>query len=265
MSELMRSMLIFGCFFLLASPALAQVKAAGGAAAGLGKVYEASGSSSAAKGLQGKMNTALARAVARAKSASKPAVADRSRRTRTQPMAVPAPPDPIERATVFTPDPRSDFLNELAAQLGMTPEEREQLLLLFAGTKEAFEAEVSAKGRSKDISAAFTLFIATAVTVYHNDAEPSDAAIDNLWEGMSSALTEMPEVANLTNAEKQHMYDMLIGFSGFLLAGYAAGQAPDGEETRAVFRQLAGMLIQTILKTDPDKLRFTKDGLNIAG
>lgn len=260
----MRSLLIAAWLLTAGTFALAQVQGAGGAAAGLGKVYEAAGSSSAAKGLQRKMNSALIKAVARERSASRTA-SDRARRPRAAPMTIPSSPSPDDTATIFRPDPRSNYLNDLANELGTNPTEREQLQLLFATTKEAFENEVAAKGRSKDIAAAFTFFIATAVTVYRNDPEPSDAAIDNLWAGMSSSLTEMPEVANLTNSEKQQMYDMLIGFSGFLLAGYAEGQTAGGKETQKVFRELAGVLIQTILKTDPQKLRFTKDGLNIAG
>ena len=254
----MRTLLVIA---FAASASLAQVQGAGGAAAGLGKVYEASGKSAAAQGLQRKMNTTLIRAVAREKSTSRTA-ASRTQRA-TPSVSAGSANAPSRQVTVFKPNPRSNYLNELAIELGSTPEEREQLQLLFATTKEAFENEVAAKGRSKDIAAAFTFFIATSVTVYRNDPEPSDAAVDNLWSGMSSALTEMPEVQNLTDAEKQQLYDMLVGLSGFLLAGYMQGQTGDAD-TEKIFQQLAGVLIQTVLKTDPNKLRFTKDGLDIA-
>ena len=254
----MRTLLVIA---FAASASLAQVQGAGGAAAGLGKVYEASGKSAAAQGLQRKMNTTLIRAVAREKSTSRTA-ASRTQRA-TPSVSAGSANAPSRQVTVFKPNPRSNYLNELANELGSTPEEREQLQLLFATTKEAFENEVAAKGRSKDIAAAFTFFIATSVTVYRNDPEPTDAAVDNLWSGMSSALTEMPEVQNLTDAEKQQLYDMLVGLSGFLLAGYMQGQTGDAD-TEKIFQQLAGVLIQTVLKTDPNKLRFTKDGLDIA-
>jgi hypothetical protein len=254
----MRTLLVIA---FAASASLAQVQGAGGAAAGLGKVYEASGKSAAAQGLQRKMNTTLIRAVAREKSTSRTA-ASRTQRA-TPSVSAGSANAPSRQVTVFKPNPRSNYLNELANELGSTPEEREQLQLLFATTKEAFENEVAAKGRSKDIAAAFTFFIATSVTVYRNDPEPSDAAVDNLWSGMSSALTEMPEVQNLTDAEKQQLYDMLVGLSGFLLGGYMQGQTGDAD-TEKIFQQLAGVLIQTVLKTDPNKLRFTKDGLDIA-
>lgn len=260
----MRLGLILIAVIVAAPSGFAQVQSAGGPAAGLGKVYEGAGRSAASQGLQRKMNTALIRAVAKEKSASR-TVTQSGRRGRPSAQTPSgSPPVGNNAATIFRPDHRSNYLNSLANELGSTPAEREQLQLLFATTKEAFENEVAAKGRSKDISAAFTFFIATAVTVYRNDSMPDDKAVDNLWAGMSSALTEMPEVKNLTNAEKQQLYDMLIGFSGFLLAGYAEGQTAGGEETRKLFQQVAGVLIQTILKTDPDKLRFTQDGLDIA-
>lgn len=253
----MRILLTIACFLAAVSSGFAQVKGAGGAAAGLGKAYEAVGRSSAAQGLQRKMNTALARAVTREKAAG-----EQQRMGRQAPMAAPSSPA-SNPSTIFRPDPRSNYLNALAAELATNPMEREQLQLLFATTKEAFENEVSAKGRSKDIAAAFTFFIATAVTVYRDDPEPSDAAIDNLWAGMSTALTEIPEVANLTNAEKQQLYDMLIGFSGFMLAGYMEGKTSGDAETQKIVRLLSGVLIQTVLKTDPETLRFTRDGLDI--
>lgn len=248
---------------LTASASFSQVQGGGGVASGVGRVYEASGRSAAAKGVQGKMNTALIRAVARERSPARTASSrNSSARSRTGAAASPTSPS-ANPVTVFKPDPRSNDLNALANELGSTPEEREQLQLLFATTKELFEKEVAAKGRSKDVAAAFTFFIATAVTVYRDDPEPSDAAVDNLWGGMGSALAEIPEVARLTNAEKQQTYDMLIGFSGLLLAGYAEGQNPGGQETKKLFQQLAGVLIQTVLKTDPNKLRFTNEGLDI--
>ena len=234
----------------------------GGAAAGVGRVYEAAGKSTAARELQRKMNTALIKAVAREKAAARTA-SDRSRPKSARPSPMPAPPSTSTDAAFFKPDPNSNYMVAMAEQLGTTAAEKEQLRQIFALTKEAFEKEVAAKGRSNNLPAAFTLFIATMVTVYHDDPEPSDEAVDKLWDGMSSALTEMPELKNLTNDEKQQMYDMMVAFSGFVLAGYSQAKTSGDAETLKIFKVLSGGLIQTVLKTEPEKLRFGKGGLDI--
>lgn len=249
--------------FVATFSAFGQVQG-GGAAAGIGRAFEATGRSQAAKSLHGKLNTALVRAVSRDKAVKKPAQISRTRRTRTAPVAE-EPVAAVSTSTYFKPEPGSSGLNYLADELGSNATERTQLRALFAATKEAFEKEVAAEGRANNIAAAFTFFIASTVTVYRDDPEPSDEAIDNLWDGMSSALSEMPEVANLTNDEKQQMYDMLIAFSGFVLAGHMEAKSSGNSEAHAIFRQLAGVLIQTVLKTEPAKLRFNKDGLQIVG
>lgn len=249
---------------VLAASAFGQVQA-GGAAAGIGKAFEASGRSTAAKSLQRKMNSTLLRAITREKAPVRRTV-EPSRTRTSRPASIAETPDvsqPPASTAFFKPDPNSSYINQLADQLGSNGVERSQLRALFSATKEAFEKEVAAKGRSSNIAAAFTFFIASTVTVFRDDPEPSDAAIDNLWDGMSSALTEMPEVANLTDNEKQQMYDMLIAFSGFVLAGHMEAKRTGDTETHNLFKQVSGVLIESVLKTDPAKLRFTKDGLDI--
>lgn len=239
----------------------------GGAVAGIGRVYEASGRSAASRDLQRKLGGTLVRAVARERSAARRATAtDRGRPARASsavPTLTPADASTDDSAAYFKPDSQSDTMKALADQLGTNATERQQLRELFHATKEAFEREVATKGRSNNLPAAFTFFIASTVTVYRDDPEPSDKAIDSLWDGMSGALTEMPELSNLTNAEKQQLYDMLVAFSGFVLAGYMESKRTNNAETLAIFKTLSGEMIKTILQTDPEKLRFTKDGLII--
>ena len=110
-----------------------------------------------------------------------------------------------------------------------------------------------------------TFFVATMATVYHNDPEPSDAAIDKLWDGLNETLNELPGVAGMTDAEKQIMYDTLVAYSGLVLTGHLVAQQTGDPDTRKIYKALAGVLIQTVLKTDPEKLRFTSTGLVVGG
>ncbi len=250
------------CLLFFAVADLSAQSQGGGAAAGLGRSYEAAGKSAAARDLQRKMGGTLIKAVAREKAAArKSSTAVRTTRARPNP-AVPVS-NVDESVAFFKPDPRSDTMAKLADELGSNPTERQQLRLLFTTTRQVFEKEVAAKGRSNNLPAALTFFIASTVTVYRDDPEPSDRAIDNLWDGMSGALAEMPELSNLTDAEKQQLYDVLVAFSGFVLAGYMEGKNSGDAETLSTFKTLSGELIRSVLKTEPDRLRFGKDGLNI--
>lgn len=239
----------------------------GGAAAGMGRSFEAAGKSAASRDLQRKLGGTLVRAVAREKTTSRATQSSRNRtakRVASAPKAViPTTQTVDDSVAYFKPDPNSDTMRAIANELGSNPSEREQLRQLFTLTKQAFEKEVAAKGRSNNLPAAFTFFIASTVTVYRDDPEPSDEATDNLWDGMSGALSEMPELAKLNDSEKQQLYDMLVAFSGFTFAGYMEAKSSGDAETMRLFRTLAGQLIQTVLKTDPQKLRFDQKGLNI--
>ena len=255
-----KASLITFTLLLFAASAASQTQG-GGVAAGIDRTVEGVGRSAAARELQRKIGGTLARAVAREKAPPRK-VAPAGRPQSARPSSV--PPAPVDTSSAyFKPDPRSDSMAKIADELGTNPNERQQLRQLFDATKQAFEKEVAAKGRSNNLPAAFTFFIASTVTVYRDDPEPSDQAIDKLWDGMSGALAETPEMKNLSDAEKQQLYDMLVAFSGFVLAGYMESKTSGDADTLKVFQNLSGELIRTVLKTEPATLRFSRDGLDI--
>jgi hypothetical protein len=227
----------------LAGAAAAQA-AGGGAVAGIGRTVEAVGRSVAARELQRKIGSTLVRAVAREKSGQRKVTAG-ARPQASRPSAI-APVN--DTSAYFKPDPRADSMARIADELGTNPTERQQLRQLFEATKVAFEKEVAAKGRSNNLPAAFTFFIASTVTVYRDDPEPSDEAIDRLWNGLSGALTESPEMSKLSDAEKQQLYDMLVAFSGFVLAGYMESKSSGDSDSLKIFQTLSGELIRTVLQ-----------------
>jgi hypothetical protein len=49
---------------------------------------------------------------------------------------------------------------------------------------------------------------------------------------------------------------MLIGFSGMLLAVYTEAKQNNDADELATSKKLAGMLIEMVLKTDPQNLRI---------
>ncbi len=157
---------------------------------------------------------------------------------------------------VFRPDPTVDTGKALADALGGTPEEKALIRKIYTTTKAFYEKEAAAKGWKNNIAGALTFFTATAMTVYHDTEEPSADAANNYFKAVNSALDEMPEFTAVPNNDKQGFNNVLIGFSGFLLAGYSEGKQNNDAETLARYKTLAEMLIKMVLKTNPENIRI---------
>ena len=167
-----------------------------------------------------------------------------------------APPRVVRNHGKFRADPTVDTGKALADALGETPEEKDLIGRIYAATKAAYEQEAASKGWQNNIAAGLTFFTVAAMTVYRNAEEPSDDAVNNYFNVVNGALDEIPEFATVTNKDKQSYNNMLIGFGGMLLAGNLEGKQNNDAATIANYQKLAGMMIQMVLKTDPENLRI---------
>ena len=175
---------------------------------------------------------------------------------RSNPQIV-VPPAPVVRNYgVFQPDATVDTGRALADALGSTPEEKALIKQIYTSTKAEYEKEAALRGWKNNIAAGLTLFAVTAMTVYHDAEEPSAEAVNNYFKVVNSALDETPEYATVPNKDKQGFNNMLIGFSGMLLAGYSEAKQNNDADALATSKKLAKMLIEMVLKTDPENLRF---------
>ena len=157
---------------------------------------------------------------------------------------------------VFRPDPTVDTGKALADALGETPKEKALVKRIYAATKAAYEKEAALNGWQNNLAAGLTFFTVAAMTVYRDAEVPGDDAVNNYFNVVNSALDELPEFATVANKDKQGFNNMLIGFGGLLLAGNLEGKHNNDAATLATYKKLAGMLIQMVLKTDPDNLRI---------
>jgi hypothetical protein len=174
------------------------------------------------------------------------------------------PPAPVVRNYgVFRPDPTVDTGKTLADALADTPEEKALIRQIYSATKTAYEKEAAARGWKNNIAAGLTFFTVTAMTVYRDAEEPGDDAVVSYFKAVNGALDEIPEFAKATNKDKQGFNNMLIGFSGILLAGYTEAKQSNDAESLASYKKLAGMLIEMVLKTDPENLRIENDQIVI--
>ena len=170
------------------------------------------------------------------------------------------PPPPVVRNHgVYRPDPSVNTGKALADNLGDTPQEKALIEQIYAATKAAYEKEAVLKGWQNNIAAGLTFFTVTTMTAYHNADEPSDEAVNTYYKVMNVALDEIPEFAAVTNKDKQAFNNMLIGFSGMLLAIHTEAKQNNDANALATSKKLAGMLIEMVLKTDPENLR-TENG-----
>lgn len=261
------SLLLSTAAVLLSTALFSYAQTAGGAVGatasdGFGKAFESAGGSAAAQKVRGSMGSVIGRAAARKRSAaSRPSTSGRTGTAKPSSAVPEARRHSIDTGrTFFRPDPSKNVANSLADMLGQTADEKKLLREIFSATRTAFEEEVAAKGKQNNIASAFTFFIASSSMVYHDDPEPSEEDLDDLWEGLESVFEEMPEVAAMSNSDKQEIYETLVAFSGMLLVGYVTAKEAGDRATLNIYRELAGKLIQTVLQTSPDKVRFGPDG-----
>ena len=174
----------------------------------------------------------------------------------SNPQITVPPPRVVHNYGVFRPDATVDTGKALAEALGDTPEEKALITKIFITTKSGYEAAAAQKGWKNNIAGGMTFFTVTAMTIYRDADEPGDEAVNTYYKVVNAALDEMPAFATVTNKDKQNFNNMLIGFSGLLLAGYTEGKQNNDAATIDTYKKLAGGLIQLVLKTDPENLQI---------
>ena len=260
------------CAFVFLSAGFAHAQTynaySGGYSTGYGTVYGSFGLAMATQNMYNTSQMQMQKAMARQAMINKwglPAVEKAEREaasggsSKTRPAAsntaIVVPPPPVVRNHgVFRADASIDTGKAMADALGETPEEKTLIARIYSATKSAYEAQAGPKGWKNNIAGGLTFFTVTAMTVYRDAEEPSEEAIETYYKVVNASLDEMPEFAKVSNKDKQSYNNMLIGFSGLLLAGYTEGKENNDAATVESYRKLAGGLIGLVLKTDPENL-----------
>jgi len=265
--------LTFVLAFLCAGVANAQTPNAygGGYSTGYGTVYGSFGQAMATQNLYNSMQmlmqktmmrnamikkwglAAVEKAEREAKSGSSSSSAKTSAPSGSK--IVVSPPPVVRNHGLYRPDPSVNTGKALADNLGDTPAEKALIEQIYAATKAAYEKEAALKGWQNNIAAGLTFFTVTAMTAYHNVEVPGDEAVDTYFKIMNVALDEIPEFGAVANKDKQAFNNMLIGFSGMLIAVHTEAKQNNDVDALAKSKKLAGMLIEMVLKTDPENLR----------
>ena len=170
--------------------------------------------------------------------------------------AAPATPVPAvaKNYGIFRPDATVDTGKVMAESLGSTPEEKALIKQIYTATKAGYDKEAAAKGWKNNIAGGLTFFTVAAITIYHDTDEPDTAAVDDYFKTVNASIDSIPEFGSLPNKDKQNFNNIMIGFSGLILATYTEGKQSNNPETVASAKKLAGMLLEMVLKADPEKM-----------
>jgi uncharacterized protein DUF6683 len=267
--------LLLVTFLVISAPAFAAAQTwnsnAGGYNTGYGTVYGSFGLAQATQNIYNTMQIQMQKTVMRQAMIKKwglAAVEKAEREAKNSPYGsagkVSTTPTNLQVSTppiaknfaVFKPDPTVDTGKVLADSLGSTLAEKDLIKTIYARTKVEFEKEAVAKGMPRDLASAFTFFIVGNAVVFRDSVEPSDEAVNALYESINQTLDGIPEFGSMSNRDKQALYNTLIGFTGIPLATYAEGKQNGSRETIRTASALSGMLIRLILKIDPERIRF---------
>jgi hypothetical protein len=170
-------------------------------------------------------------------------------------------PLPPVGASAFVP--RADRLQVQAVAAGLTddPQLRAGLADLFEAGLQQFEAVAREDGREHNVALAFTYLVGVSYLVYTGGEEPSERALEAVWEAVHRTLAGSQDFQRSSHAERQGFYETLVMLATLPLAGYQEGRETGDAETLATYRALAGELLSTLFDAAPDEVRFTADGL----
>lgn len=167
---------------------------------------------------------------------------------------VSAPPPAPRHLGAFKPGRSGAVAKRFADTLGSTPEEKATLTAIVDGTRQAFEAQPETKAWRNNVAGALAFFLLSNVTVARDAAEPSDATAQAVFQALSQSVDESPELAKASPADKQQLYETLLGLTGIPLALYTEGKERQDAEQVKTARELANGMLQLVLKVDAEKI-----------
>jgi hypothetical protein len=157
----------------------------------------------------------------------------------------------------FTPAADSGVTKALADALGGTPAKRAALVQAFAQLKQGYEAEVAREGKSNNLAAAMTFFIAANVMAYHQTEMPSDADMSKLMDLLQQSMARVPAFAQMSGPEKHSMHDWLVCIGGFALMNYMQAKQRVDAQGLATMKQFADYSMRLVLGIDAKNLRLS--------
>lgn len=163
----------------------------------------------------------------------------------------------------FKPLADSGVPKALADTLGNNDQQKAALTQAFLQIKQSYESEVAKEGKSNNLAAAFTFFIAANVMAYRQTDEPSDKATETLFGELQEVISGIREFAQMSDADKHKLHDWLVCMGGFSMAGFADAKQTGDKNGLATYREFADYSMRLVLAVEASKLNFTGDSFFI--
>jgi hypothetical protein len=143
---------------------------------------------------------------------------------------------------------------DLADLIGGSPAERDQYFKLMNVVLTAFDSQAAKAGKPHDIPLALSYFLAENSRIYHGRPELSDDAFMQIRNAIARSLSTSGAVGNLSDRQKQEMYETLVIYTGLTQYGYEEGVKAGTKQIAEGYQKLAGINLQTVTKMSPDEI-----------
>jgi hypothetical protein len=164
--------------------------------------------------------------------------------------------------TNFAPAQQPLSVESFAQSLGGTPEEVQSLSAVLYQGLSAFEQEAQRLERPNNVGMAFAYLVGVCYLVYYNE-EPSESSLLNLQASADAALGSSEEFKNLSDQERQELYETLVLTATLPFMGYLQASDVQDQTLMQTYRDLAASTLESALGMHPDKIMFTDAGLEL--
>ena len=169
----------------------------------------------------------------------------------------------LGNASKFKPAGKRLLVNELATNLSKDPAQQKVLRELFEQSIKAFEAEASKEGFANDLAGATAFFLGTAYYVFHDGGEPDPDGLTLVARQLQQVF-DTPEMKKAPDADKQKLYELLIGMAGWLGVTWQVAAKENDEALKAKMKETAGSILKGYFKLEPQQVQITAAGLSVA-
>ena len=156
---------------------------------------------------------------------------------------------PVTTATKFVPTKKRLAVKQLVTALtkdkAVQPAINELVELGFS----AYESEARADGLVNDVAGSMAFFVGTCDLIISDGVEPDPEGLV-LVARMLQQVMENPKIKKVSAADKQRMYEFLVGFSTVLLATYEVSVEGGDAATVADLKSGCTSFGRNVLKAD---------------
>ena len=168
---------------------------------------------------------------------------------------------PVTTATKFVPTKKRLAVKQLVTALTKDKSVQPVVTDLIEQGFAAYESEGKADGWVNDVAGSMAFFVGTCDFIISNGVEPDPEGLA-LVARMLQQVMETPKIKKVSAADKQRMYEFLIGFGTVLLATYQVSAEGNDSTTVADLQAGCTSFGKNVLKADFATFDITGFGIS---